>query len=62
MRINEQYTVSEAKDMANSMLTYMDITELLAFLEVDEGELLTTLILEGTIDVSSFYGFFIGSN
>ena len=58
MNINEQCTVSEAKNIANSMLTYMDIAEILEFLEVDEGELLTTLILEDIIDVSSFYGFF----
>lgn len=57
MNTNTEITVSEARNAANAILTYLDIVDVLNYLELDEGDVLTQLILEGTIDLGQLDAF-----
>lgn len=50
-------TVSEARHAANDILTYLDIGEIITLLELEEGEVLTQLILDGIVDLGPLYAF-----
>lgn len=57
MNTNTEITVSEARNAANAILTYLDIVDVLNYLELDEGDVLTQLILEGIIDLGQLDAF-----
>lgn len=50
-------TISEARYAANDILTYLDISEIITLMELEEGEILTQLILDGTVDLGRLYAF-----
>ena len=54
---NINITVSEARSLANDILCFMDINQIISILELDEGEILTDLILNGNIEADKLNAF-----